>query len=327
MKKRGQKLNKTLEVINQNNVQLLQKIIDIKHKETVISIIELFDLRIATGDWNGNINVFSINYESKKWEPNILLKGHNKNISSLCELSDYRLISLSNKTIKLWKISKDSLTLWEELTQNIDTLYKRIPLSDNLIVSGAMYGTITVWNVNAYKTIRSLKDNFAACSLLKLTNKNEFVSGENGNSISFWNTNTFIKEHSVPCCACHSNSGLIELSNHYIAVNGGTSLSIDIIDTEHYQRIKQIECKDYIISMEGSVSSLSLLNSEILVYSHHECCCLISKTYEILHNTKIQGEFEGSAIINSLNGKYIAASNANTGISMFSLNFKKKNSS
>ena len=67
------------------------------------------------------------------------------------------------------------------------------------------------------------------------------VVGGNGKNVSFWNTSPFpSKEQSVPCCDCWSYHGLIELPNHCIAVSGGSSLSIDIIDTEHYQRIKQI---------------------------------------------------------------------------------------
>ena len=39
---------------------------EIKHKANVSSVLELNDLRIATGDANGNISLFSIDYETKQ---------------------------------------------------------------------------------------------------------------------------------------------------------------------------------------------------------------------------------------------------------------------
>ena len=160
-------------------------------------------------------------------------------------------------------------------------------------------------------------------SLLKLKNKDEMVSGGRGGSVSlsFWSTITFKREHSVECCDCHSLNGLIELPNHHVAVNGGRSSTIDIIDTEHYQRIKQIECKGYIVSDSG-FSSLHLLNNGTFIYSHCGCFCQISSTtYEVLFKDKMEGEFEGWAITSSSNGKYIIADNRNKGISIFRVNY------
>ena len=80
-----------------------------------------------------------------------------------------------------------------------------------------------------------------------------------GKSVSFWNTKTFTKEHTVECCNCSLN-GLIELPNGCVAVSGGGSSTIDVIDTKTYQRIKQIQCEGYI---DGSFSwsSLHLLSN------------------------------------------------------------------
>ena len=63
--------------------------------------------------------------------------------------------------------------------------------------------------------------------------------------MSFWNTLTFKKKHTVECCYCDFN-GLIELPNHCIAVSGRWSSTINVIDTETYEIIKQIQCEEYI---------------------------------------------------------------------------------
>ena len=50
------------------------------------------------------------------------------------------------------------------------------------------------------------------------------------------------------------------LSNNYMAVNGGDSATIDIIDTEHYQGIKEMDCKGYIGSSDDWSSHYLLHN-------------------------------------------------------------------
>ena len=147
------------------------------------------------------------------------------------------------------------------------------------------------------------------------------VSGGDGKSVSFWNTTTFKKEHSVECCNCWSWNGLVELANRCVAVSGGYSSTIDVIDTEKYQRIKQIECKDYIVS-GGGYSSLHLLNNGTIIYSHVGCFCQISSTtYEVLFKDKMKDEFRGLAITSSSKGKYIIANNYNRGISIFRVDY------
>ena len=159
-------------------------------------------------------------------------------------------------------------------------------------------------------------------SLLKLKNKDEMVSGGWGKGVSFWNTTTFKKEHSVECCDCWSLNGLVELANRCVAVSGACSSTIDVIDTEKYQRIKQIECKDYIVGGGYYFSSLHLLNNGSIIYSHEECFCQISSTtYEVLFKYKMKDEFIGSAITSSSKGKYIIANNYNRGISIFRVDY------
>ena len=201
-----------------------------------------------------------------------------------------------------------------------------IPLTNNIIASaGYTDKTIRIWEVDAYKEIQSLKEEFSVWSLLKLKNREIMVCGGDGKCVSFWSTKTFTKEHSVECCDCSSLNGLIELPNHHIAVSGGWSASIDIINTEHYQRIKQIECNDYIISRNiiGYPSSVHLLNNGTFIYSHDKCFCQISSTtYEMLFKYKMINEFGGYyAVISSENGKYIIANNKTKGISIFKVSF------
>ena len=92
------------------NIQSLTKVMDIKHKANIFSIIELNDLRIATGDSIGYISLFSIDYEKEQWTKFKEEKGHSESINSLCELNGNRLVSSSNDwTLKVWNTSNNSL--------------------------------------------------------------------------------------------------------------------------------------------------------------------------------------------------------------------------
>ena len=100
---------------------------------------------------------------------------------------------------------------------------------------------------------------------------------------------------------------IIELPNHHIAVNGTFSSIIDIIDTTHYLRIKQIKCEGYMVRNnnlgEMSLSSLHLLKNGMFIYTKNGCVCQFSATnYQELFKYKKEGEFRGFATISSSDG-------------------------
>ena len=221
--------------------------------------------------------------------------------------------------LKVWNFSNDTLT-------HKDVVRQVISLTKDIIASaGSTDKTIKIWDVNKYKEIQTLREDFWVFSLLKLKNKNEMVAGGRGwnkKSVSFWNTITFKKEHTVECCECYSYNGLIELPNGCVAVSGGESSTIDVIDTKTYQRIKQMQCGGYIGSGGGSWSSLHLLSNGTFIYSHEGCFCQISSTtYEVLYKDKKEKEFEGWTMTSTSNGKYIIADNYNYGVSIFKVDY------
>ena len=306
----------------ERKIQSLNKTKEIEHSSSVYSITELSNARMATGDWNGYIRLFAVDAENGQWTTKKEEKGHDRIINSLCELSRNRLVSSSSdNTLKVWDISKDTLTPIKTLQGHNDIVHQVIPLTMDIIASGSWDRTIKIWDVTAYKEVQTLGEDFDVCSLLKLKNKNEMVAGGTGkNIVSFWNTITFTKEHTVECCDCLSYNGLIELPNGCVAVSGGSSSTIDVIDTKTYQRVKQIQCEGYIGS-SGGCSSLHLLSNGTFIYSHRGCFCQISSTtYEVLYKDKKEKEF-GEAMTSTSNGKYIIAHNYNCGVSIFKIEY------
>ena len=306
----------------QKYIHTMLKAMEIEHNADVSSILELNDLKIVTGDYKGCISLFSIDYEKDQWQKLKELQGHNDCINSLSKLNEKRLISSSgDNTLKVWNISDNTITHMKTLEGYNSIIHQVIPVTNDIIAFGLFNNTIKIVDVNTYKEILSLDEDFVVCSLLKLKNKEIMASSGYGNSVSFWHTNSFIKECSVECCECNSLNGLIELPNHCVAVSGGGSSTIDVINVEYYQRIKQIKCEGYITSSDFP-SSLHLLNNGTFVYSHEGSFCQISSTtYDILFKIKMEEEFLGFALISALNGKYIIANNDQKGITIFKVGF------
>lgn len=306
-------------------IHTMPKAMTIEHKENVSSVIELTDSKIVTGDYKGCISLFSIDYVNDKWEKLKEHQGHKDCINSLCELSNNRVISSSgDKTLKVWTIDNNTITHIKTLQEHNSIIYQVIPLTNDIIAFGLHDKKIKIVDVATYKEVLSLDENFEVCSLLKLKKKEIMASSGYSNCVSFWRTNSFEKECSVECCDCYSYNGLLELPNDCIAVSGGGSLTIDIINVEYYQRIKQISCEWYITSSDF-LSSLYLLNNGTFVYSHEGSFCQISSTtYEIIYKTKMDEEFLGFTLISALNGKYIIASNEKKeekGITIFKVGY------
>ena len=104
-------------------------------------------------------------------------------------------------------------------------------------------------------------------------------------------------------------------------MSGLNSLTIDIIDIELYQRVKQITCEGYILT-SNFFSSLHLLSDGTFIYCHEGCFCQISSTtYKVLFKHKMKDKFRGVAITMTLNRRYIISDNMNNAISIFRVEY------
>ena len=311
----------------EQTIKSLTKTINIHHNSYVLSLIKINESAIATGDHEGRIRLISIVYDYKQWTMDFQIAAHTSGIKCLLKCNDNILISGSNDgIIKVWRINnKNELSLPATLEGHKDQISQIIPITNSVIASSSQDWSIIIWNVHSYQLIHKIKENFIVFSLLKLKNKDLLVSAGSGNEISFWNTLTFNKENSVKCCSVWSRHGLIELPNQFIAVNGGLSDSIDIIDTDNYNVYKKIKCEDFIVSSSNSVyfSALNLLTNGTWIYAHEMKFCQVSfKEWDVVFKKEMKDEFSGNAIINMCDGKYIIATNCIKGVSVFKVEFK-----
>ena len=307
------------------HIHSLHKIMNIECKIGIWSMLELNDSRIAIGDYNGKLSLFTIDFTNAQWKLSAEHKAHSDSISSLCELQGRNtLISGSyDNTVKVWKLTDNNslLSLIATLKGHNSFINQVIPLSTTVIASGSFDKTIRLWDINTCKETHSFNEDFSVWSLLRLKSKDVLASSGNGKRISFWNVNALIKEHTMKCCHCDRN-GLIELNKHYIAVSGGNSMSIDVIDTHNYKVVKHIECEEYIVQ-SNNVSSVRCLNNGSFVYCHDGCLCQIEfESCDVVFKVKMEEEFKGTTVVCTANGKYIIANNNKKGISIFTIKYK-----
>ena len=138
-------------------IQSLNKIKEMLHNSRVMSIIELSNLRIVTGDGKGYLTLFKVDYEKEQWTKITEKKEHNDGINCLCELRGNRLVSSSNDwTLKVWNISNDSLTHIKTLEGHTGYVCMVISSTKDTIASASYDGTIKIWDINTYKETQTL---------------------------------------------------------------------------------------------------------------------------------------------------------------------------
>jgi WD40 repeat protein len=303
----------------------IQKIISIQNGSPVFSIIELPDTRIAISDSQGSIKIYSLNLQTKTWNADISVNNaHNDSIFTLCVIAPNTIASGSkDRFIKIWTVTDNTLLLKETLYGHSDSINKIISLSHKRFASGSTDKTIKIWHSeHPYSVIKTLEEECYVSSLIQLRNKEKLVNNGKDNGISFWNTSTYKKEHSVKYDHFWAFNGIIELPNDMIAVSSGQSSKITIIDTVKYVIVKEV-LHDKYIEFEGGdayPSALFLYDNNSFIYVHQESLVQISTyDFEILYQTKLKDEFKGFTVLTKENGRYMLTPNVAKGISIFKM--------
>ena len=281
------------------------------HSLKVTCLIQLNDLRIATGNKDISISIFVINHSTNKWHQCIQQQDcHEGSIISLCEVihsSIHKLISCSaDFSFKIWNIMPNELLLIKTIISHTHWVNKVISMTNGRIASCSIDHTIKIWeSFDPFQLLLTLKESNEIVSILQLKGKEELVISCRNKYISFWNINKYVKEHIVNGYYVSMPNHMIELQNGNIAVSSFTDNNpIIIIDTNIYEVIKKIELEEYITAP----SSLCVLDENSFIYVYEENLLQISiHDYQIIYKTKdLTGVCGVFGIIVIGGGKYIA---------------------
>jgi WD40 repeat protein len=262
--------------------------------------------------------VLSVNYKSKTWNVDIKKEGaHTSDIYGLCALSNQRLVSCSgDKTIKIWRVGQNDLSLLSTLTNHTNYVRKAIPLPHNKFASCSNDSTVRIWNSeHPYQQLATLTHGGYVYYLLQLKKKDILVTSCDGDSsLYFWNSSTYQKLNTIKNVCTDISEHMIELPDGNIAVSSRVSPHpIVIINPTNYSIIKEIKDQEYITDR----SALCLFDAYSFIYVRDGKFLQISNNneYEILFKTKSEEQLYGwSGIINIESGKYLIIGNKSNGL-------------
>ena len=299
--------------------------IDNIHSNTITSIIELQDKRIALCSYDKSITVYSINYEEKKWTQDIkLVNAHEDNIFDICEISINTLASVSpDKKIKIWKINKNNLELLSTLTQHTDKVHKVITLNNEQFATCSWDKTIKIWNnISPFNEVKTLTHDGQVTNMIKLKTKEIILSSNwTTQSIDFWDLTKYVKIKSVNGVYTHSNTHeMIELPNTFVAVSSASEgKPIIIIDPSDFYIVKKIRSPEYITG----ASALCVLDchSFIYVWDGKELQFSIDNDYQISYKSKNKSKLKGRGEMITVTNiiKFIIIPNKSNGIEIMKL--------
>ena len=289
--------------------------------------------RIVVGRDSGKITLNQMNYETKEWK--VLTqkdKAHDEGVTSLCELSNKRVISSSqDKTIKVWSVlSYNEIKLIKTLTQHKEEVLKVITLTDKRFAScsgDGDNGTVKLYNSETYKQIETpFEQQEFPSSLLQLKRQKEVLVISNYSkppALHFYQLSPPYKLLGTVNGVWTTPVGLIELSNGHVAASLDNPDCIYIVDPLRYKIIATIENKEY-IPYRGALHAFSN-NSFIYVSEMYGCLCeisMINGEYKISFKTKENEEdLIGTCICVVNNGKYLISSNEHNGCNIFEYSY------
>jgi WD40 repeat protein len=235
------------------------------HSNSICSIIELQDKRIALCSKDKSISVYTIDYKYKKWTQDIKqVNAHEDNIYDLCEINNNTLVSVSkDKIIKIWKISQNNLLLFYTLTKHTDKIFKVITLNNELFATSSRDKTIKIWkNITPFNEVKTLIHNGSVSNMIKLKTKEIILSSNwDTQSIDRWDLNNYIQITSIKGIYTHGDTHeMIELPNMFIAVSS-VSEGNPIVIIE-YCIVKVIKDPEYMTD----ISALCVLNCYSFIY-------------------------------------------------------------
>ena len=155
------------------------------HTDSVRCLAFLPDGSLASGSNDETIMIWNIN----TGELINKLVGHEYLVISLTVIQNSFLVSGSYKEIRIWNVSSGETV--QKLNGHTSYVWSLIELSGNRLASGSIDGSIKIWDLNTFQTIKILKISGTMSSpyvysLLDLNKGKQLAAGYSDSVIRIW---------------------------------------------------------------------------------------------------------------------------------------------
>ena len=198
-------------------------------------------------------------YNKTTYQPDIIIKEHNKGILYITQLSSGILASCSDdNTIKLFNINGMKYELLQTLNYHNDLVYKIIELKNKNLVSCSKDSSIIFYvkDNNEYKKDYQIQTN-GICSSIIQTKDNEICYSEyNDKKICFYD----LLERKIKTSISNISNfiNLIMIKKDLLLIPGKNEISI--INIEQYELIRKIDVQD-----SGLIAGVCMLNKNMIL--------------------------------------------------------------
>ena len=210
-----------------------------EHNSNVYTLIVLSDGRLASCSWDFSIKIYnSSNYDCELTIEN----AHKDYVNSITELPDGKLVSCSSDTsISIWSLGQKEYKLITSFKKHKSVVFKVITLTNNRFASCSYDNSIKIYSANSpYAVVATLEGHTGSVrSILQIQNKELLVSGSDDDTLCFWDTQNYLKLHSIDDVSCSYHQSLIEIKNNLIAVGGYATVFIVNYKTFSIQTVIQ----------------------------------------------------------------------------------------
>ena len=245
------------------------------HTATILCLCVLKDGRLVSGACDKTIII----YNKKTFQPDLIIKEHSNNISSIIQLSTGELASCSyDKTIKLFNINGVKYEVLQTLNYHTNTVWKVVELKNNILASCSSDSSIIFYlkDNNEYKKDYQISTNGECTSIIQ-TKDNEICYSESSNrTICFYD----ILERRIKTTISNINKyggcreWFIMLKKDLLLIPGCNQLTI--INTNEYKLIRKIDVPNV-----SWITGVCLLNKNMLLTGDYA---------EIIRQWKIEGD-------------------------------------
>lgn len=199
--------------------------------------------KLASCSWEKDIKIFN----TETFECEMTISGHTDSVTYVSQLENGKLLSCSmDKTIKVWELyDNDNYQCEGTLEGHEHWIYKVIPLSQQRIASCSFDKTIRVWSgEKPYNCLQILSGHYSyVYSIIQLKNTECLVSGSGNdeNTLRFWNLDVYKLYYTVNNILCGWVNSLFEIEDTKLAVGGNKTVVVVNLENLMVEQVIQNE--------------------------------------------------------------------------------------